>query len=102
MTPLTREYLESRGFHESSSIETGYRSQFTACTEDYSFYFGFLSTTPLVEYLTKGTDGERFEVVIYGETTNRKWAQIPTKIIVSTVEQFETLLSMLEVELKLN
>lgn len=29
MTPLTREYLEARGFHESSAIETGYRSQFT-------------------------------------------------------------------------
>lgn len=102
MTPLTREYLESKGFHESSSIETGYRSQFTATTEDYSYYISLLSTSPLMDDLLERIENESFEVVISNRTLdNRYWTTVPTHIIVSSVEQFEMLLSMLEVGLKL-
>jgi hypothetical protein len=100
MTPLTREYLESRGFHESSSIETGYRSQFTAATEDYSYFMSFLSTSSLVDDLLERIENESFELVISHQTLDgSRWAQVPTHIIVSTVEQFEMLLSTLNVEL---
>jgi len=102
MTPLTREYLESRGFHESSAIETGYRSQFTATTEDYSYYISLLSTSPLIDDLLERIESKSFELVIGNQTLDRsRWANVPTHIIVSTIEQFEMLLSMLEVELKL-
>lgn len=102
MTPLTRDYLETRGFHESSSIETGHRSQFTATTEDYSYYLSLLSTSPLIDDLLERIENESFEVVISNKTLdNRYWVTMPIRIIVSTVEQFEMLLSMLEVELKL-
>ena len=102
MTPLTREYLEARGFYESSAIETGYRSQFTAYSEDYSFYLSLLSTSPLMDDLLERIENESFEVVISNRTLdNRYWTTVPTHIIVSTVEQFEMLLSMLDVELKL-
>ena len=102
MTLLTREYLESRGFHESSAIETGYKSQFTITTEDYSYYLSLLSTSPLMDDLLERIKNESFEVVISNRTLdNRYWTTIPTHIIVSTVEQFEMLLNMLDVELKL-
>ena len=102
MTPLTREYLEARGFHESSAIITGYRSMFTATTEDYSYYICFLSTSPLIDNLLERIENESFELVIGHQTLDgRMWAEVPTHIIVSTVEQFEMLLSMLDVELKL-
>ena len=102
MTPLTREYLEARGLHESSAIETGYRSQFTTTTEDYSYYLSLLSTSPLIDDLLERIENESFEVIISNRALdNRCWATIPTRIIVSTVEQFEMLLTMLDVELKL-
>ncbi len=102
MTPLTRKYLEARGFNESSAIETGHRSQFTAITEDYSYYLSLLSTSPLMDNLLGKIEDESFEVIISNKTLdNRHWVTVPTRIIVSTVEQFEMLLSMLEVELKL-
>lgn len=102
MTPLTREYLEARGFHESSAIETGYRSQFTATTKDYSYYISLLSTSPLMDDLLEKIENESFEVIISNRTLdNRYWVTVPTYIIVSTVEQFEMLLSMLDIELKL-
>lgn len=100
MIPLTREYLEARGFHESSAIETGYRSQFTATTEDYSYYISFLSTSPLIDTLLERTESESFELVIGHHTLcGSRWANVPTHIIVSTVEQFEMILSMVDVEL---
>lgn len=103
MEPLTREYLESRGFHESQGIETGYRSQYTACTEDYSFMLTFLSTTPLFESITEQHPEESFEVVISTKTLKGdKWATVPTHIIVSTVDEFEMIVGMLDVELVLN
>ena len=100
MTPLTREYLEARGFHESSAIETGYRSQFTATTEDYSYYISLLSTSPLIDDLLERIEGESFELVIGHQTLDgSRWANVPTHIIVSTVEQFETILGMLDIRL---
>lgn len=51
MTPLTREYLESKGFYESASIHTGYRSEFTTCSKDCAFYISLLSTSPLMDDL---------------------------------------------------
>ena len=102
MTPLTREYLEARGFHESSAIETGYRSQFTATTEDYSYYLSLLSTSPPMDDLLERVENESFELVIGHWTLDgSRWANVPTHIIVSTVEQFEMILGMVEVELKL-
>ena len=52
--------------------------------------------------LLERIENESFEVVISNRTLdNRYWVTVPTRIIVSTVEQFEMLLNMLEVELKL-
>lgn len=94
--------MEARGFHESSAIETGYRSQFTATTEDYSYYISLLSTSPLIDDILERIESESFELVIGHQTLDgSRWANVPTHIIISTVEQFEMLLSMLEVELKL-
>ena len=102
MALLTREYLESKGFYESSSIHTGYRSQFTACSKDCAFYLSLLSTSPLMDDLLERIENESFEVVISNRTLdNHYWVTVPTRIIVSTVEQFEMLLSMLDIELKL-
>lgn len=103
MTQLTRHYLESRGFSESSSLKYGYRTQFTATTEDYSFYLSLLSTTPLLDDLREEITHESFEVIISNYTLDgHKWVEISAQLIISTIEELEMLLKMLNVELKLN
>lgn len=55
-----------------------------------------------MDNLLERIENESFEVIISNRTlNNRYWATVPTRIIISTVEQFEMLLSMLDIELKL-
>ena len=103
MTQLTRHYIESRGFYEHSSQKSGYRTQFTATTEDYSFYLSLLSTASLLDDLREEITHESFEVIISGyELGGCRMVEISTQLIISTIEEFEMLLKMLNVKLKLN
>ena len=102
MAQLTRHYLESRGFYEHNSRKTGYRTQFTATTEDNSFYLSLLSTASLLNDLREEITHESFEVIISGyELDGYRWVEISTQLIISTVEEFEILLKMLKIKLKM-
>ena len=97
MARLTREYLEEQGFHQHESRSHNYRSGFTRYYDEVNRAITFLSTLSIYDGVRENYENEEFDVYFWGRNIDREneYAEIDSHLRISTVLEFEGLISLL-------
>ena len=96
MQYLTESYLESLGFSISWSKEHGYRTQYTKYDEGVNHALILVSRTSVVDSVTPEPESEVFDVWFWGPSTSEDYAEVESKISLSSVEELSVLLDCLK------
>lgn len=96
MTQLTESYLESLGFSVSWAKEHGYHTQYTKHDDNIEHAIMLVSQTSVVDTIRMDETPEVFEVWFWGKTPEGDYKEIDSHMLLSSVEELETILSYLK------
>lgn len=96
MTQLTESYLESLGFSVSWTKEHKYHTQYTKHDDNIENAIMLISQTSVVDSIRMDETPEVFEVWFWGKTPEGNYGEVNSCMLVSSVEELETILSCLK------
>ena len=96
MTQLTESYLESLGFSVSWAKEHGYHTQYTKHDDNIEHAIMLVSQTLVVDTIRMDETPEVFEVWFWGKTPEGNYEKVNSRMLLSSVEELETILSYLK------
>ena len=96
MQYLTESFFESLGFSTSWSKDHGYRTQYTKYDEGVNHALILVSRTSVVDSVTLEPESEVFDVWFWGPTTSGDYAEVDSKMSLSTFEELKVLLDYLK------
>ena len=96
MQYLTESLLESLGFSISWAYDHGYHTQYTKYDEGVNHALILVSRTSVVDSVTLEPESEVFDVWFWGPSASGGYAEVDSKMSLSSVEELSVLLDYLK------